>query len=163
MNLSADGVVQPPHPPLPAQGVNDKYVHFLSSGWMFSSKPYLYSNTAQCVFYSFCVHSLVRHRYTRIILVRYFWLSFSRQLAGTASSFFSWSACNMHNSSVTWVKTKVLWCCTIITTGPVFLLLVQWKIISTLISISIYSTVLKHFWLINWVTKGLWSSMKMLK
>lgn len=35
-----------------------------------------------------------------------------RQLAGTASSFF-WSACNMHKSSVIWVKTKVLWCCNI--------------------------------------------------
>lgn len=161
MNLSADGVAQPP----PAQGANDKDVHFLSSGWMFSSKPYLYSNTAQCVFYSFFAHSLVRHRYTRSI---YSWDTSDFPFVKAAGwdsvfIFYFWSACNMHNSSVTWVKTKVLWCCTIITTGPVFLLLVQWKIISTLISIFIYSTILRHLWLINWVTKGLWSSMKTLK
>lgn len=60
-----------------------------------------------------------------------------------------WSACNMHSSSVIWVKTKVLWCCTIVTTGPVFHIPVQWKIVCIMIGIADQIQRI-CFWLTGW-------------
>lgn len=78
--------------------------------------------------------------------------------------FFFWSACKMHNSSVTWVKTKVLWCCTIIPTGPLCLILVQLKTLSLLIDIANQIQSICD-WLTGWQRVSgrrwkLWNSIK---
>lgn len=93
--------------------------NFLSSGWMFSYQAIpLFRHSTICILFYF-VHSLVWHRCTRSMR-RYYWFLFLKAAGWDGVFIFFWSACDMHNSSVIWVETKVLWCCTIITTGPVF-------------------------------------------
>lgn len=87
---------------------------FFSFRWL--TMPYLYSDTAQCVFVLFRAQSGYT---TGSVFVSYFLNPlFKGSWLGMASLPLFRSACDMHTSSVTWVKTKVLWCCTVFNTGP---------------------------------------------
>lgn len=90
---------------------------FPSRSWMFS---YFYCGTAQYVFWSSFVNSVVlahthKHTHKRSMLVSFMvQIPFSKAAGLDGIFSFSELVHNMHKSSVIWVKTKVLWCRTVI-------------------------------------------------